>query len=203
MIAAPKDTDEMRAMTRFALDYDAGPIAVRYPRGGQETLEGETPEITLGHAETIRDGGDVALIALGAGVKLALDAADTLAEQGVSATVINARFCKPLDADTILSAARRCGSVVTVEDGVVSGGFGSAVLELLARHNVLVPLAMVGLPDEFVEHGPVPTLREQVGLTADEVVHRALLHLPVRPAAPHTNGSGKGTETKALVGAAV
>ena len=191
VIAAPKDTDEMRAMTRFALDYDAGPIAVRYPRGGQEALEGETPEVVLGRAETIRDGGDVALIALGAGVKIALDAADQLAERGVLATVINARFCKPLDADTLLSAARRCGAVVTVEDGVVSGGFGSAVLELLALHNVLVPLSMVGLPDEFVEHGPVPTLREQVGLTADEVVRRALMHLPVRPPVPHTNGSGK------------
>lgn len=202
VIAAPKDTDEMRAMTRFALDYDAGPIAVRYPRGGQETLAGETPEITLGRAETIRDGGDVALIALGAGVKLALDAADKLAEQGVSATVINARFCKPLDADTILSAARRCGAVVTVEDGVVSGGFGSAVLELLARHTVLVPLSMVGLPDEFVEHGPVPTLREQVGLTADEVVRRALTHLPVRPAALHTNGSAI-SKSKVPAGAAV
>ncbi len=191
VIAAPKDTEEMRAMTRFALDYDAGPIVVRYPRGGQEALEGETPELVLGRAETIRDGGDVALIALGAGVKIALDAADRLAEQGVSATVINARFCKPLDTETILSAARRCGVVVTVEDGVVSGGFGSAVLELLALNNVLVPLSMVGLPDEFVEHGPVPTLREQVGLTAEEVVHRALTHLPVRPAAPRPNGSRK------------
>ncbi len=133
----------------------------------------------------------MALIALGAGVKIALDAADKLAEQGVLATVINARFCKPLDAETILSAARRCGTVVTVEDGVVSGGFGSAVLELLALHNVLVPLSMVGLPDEFVEHGPVPTLREQVGLTAEEVVHRALTHLPARPAAPRINGSRK------------
>ena len=191
VIAAPKDTEEMRAMTRFALDYDAGPIVVRYPRGGQEALEGETPELVLGRAETIRDGGDVALIALGAGVKIALEAADTLAEQGISATVINARFCKPLDAETILSAARRCGVVVTVEDGVVSGGFGSAVLELLALNNVLVPLSMVGLPDEFVEHGPVSTLREQVGLTADEVVHRALTHLPVRPSAPRPNGSRK------------
>lgn len=191
VIAAPKDTDEMRAMTRFALAYDAGPIVVRYPRGGQAALEGETPEVVLGRAETIRDGGDVALIALGAGVKIALDAADKLAEQGVLATVINARFCKPLDADTILSAARRCGVVVTVEDGVVSGGFGSAVLELLALHNVLVPLSMVGLPDEFVEHGSVPTLREQVGLTAEEVVHRALTHLPVRSSAPRPNGSRK------------
>ena len=191
VIAAPKDTDEMRAMTRFALDYDAGPIAVRYPRGGQEALAGETPEVMLGRAEILRDGGDVALIALGAGVKIALDAADQLAERGVLATVINARFCKPLDAETILAAARRCGAVVTVEDGVVSGGFGSAVLELLALHSVLVPLSRVGLPDEFVEHGPVPTLREQVGLTADAVVHHALAHLPVRPAALHTNGSGK------------
>ena len=202
VIAAPKDTDEMRAMTRFALAYEAGPIAVRYPRGGQEALEGAAPEVVLGRAETIRDGGDIALIALGAGVKIALDAAEKLAEQGVSATVINARFCKPLDAETILSAARRCGSVVTVEDGVVTGGFGSAVLELLALHNVLVPLSMVGLPDEFVEHGPVPTLREQVGLTAEEVVHRALTYLPVRPSVPRTNGSRKVSESKTPAGAA-
>ncbi|MDQ2799531.1 MAG: 1-deoxy-D-xylulose-5-phosphate synthase, partial [Armatimonadota bacterium] len=118
VVMAPKDTDEMRAMTRFALAYEAGPIAVRYPRGGQNTLAPDSGEaIHLGRAETLRTGQDVALIALGAGVKIALDAADKLAAQGVSATVINARFCKPLDTETILDAAQNCGSVVTVEDG--------------------------------------------------------------------------------------
>jgi len=194
VIMAPKDTDEMRAMTRFALAYEAGPIAVRYPRGGQDPLtpnSGGTRGIELGRAETLREGGDVALVALGAGVKIALDAADTLAASGVQATVLNARFCKPLDAEAILAAARRCGSVVTVEDGVTQGGFGSAVLELLAAHAVAIPVSLVGLPDHFVEHGPVPTLRAQASLTADEVARQALAQMSPRPS-PRKNGSGNG-----------
>ncbi len=194
VLMAPRDTDEMRAMTRFALAYEAGPIAVRYPRGGSvPSPESETPreEIELGRAETLREGRDVALVGLGAGVEIALDAADRLAAEGVRATVVNARFCKPLDAATVCEAARRCGAVVTVEDGVTTGGFGSAVLEALADARVLVPTARVGLPDEFIEHGPVSTLREQAGLTAEEVVSRALALLPPRPAA-RTNGTGTG-----------
>jgi len=194
IVMSPKDTDEMRAMTRFALAYEAGPITVRYPRGGQDPLtpsSGAARKIEMGRAEILREGGDVALVALGAGVKIALDAADTLADQGVHATVLNARFCKPLDAETILAAARRCGSVVTVEDGVTHGGFGSAVLELLAAHAVLVPVSLVGLPDHFIEHGPIPTLRAGAGLTADEVAHRALTQMPPRPAS-RTNGNGSG-----------
>jgi 1-deoxy-D-xylulose-5-phosphate synthase len=191
VVMAPKDTDELRAMTRFALAYEAGPVAVRYPRGGQDTLISRPAPIELGRAETLREGGDVALIALGAGVKIALDAAEKLAAQGVHATVLNARFCKPLDAETILAAARQCGSVVTVEDGVTHGGFGSAVLELLAAHAVLVPTTLVGLPDQFIEHGPVPTLRAQAGLTADEVARKALAQMPSRPLT-RTNGSGNG-----------
>ena len=174
VIAAPKDTDELCAMTRFALAYAAGPIAVRYPRGGARQLSDEnTPEIVLGQAEILQDGGDVALLGLGAGVEIALDAAALLADQGVRATVVNARFCKPLDAETILEVARRCGRVVTIEDGVTPGGFGSGVLELLADHGVQVPVARVGLPDEFIEHGPVPVLREMVGLTAEAVAAKA------------------------------
>lgn len=170
-------------MTRFALSYDAGPIAVRYPRGGQDSLtpSGVCP-VELGRAEVLRRGADTALVALGAGVKIALDAADILARQGIEATVINARFCKPLDAETILSAARRCGSVVTVEDGVASGGFGSAVLELLSEQGLAVPTSVIGLPDHFIEHGPVPVLRDLAGLTAEDMARRALALLPSRPA---------------------
>ena len=196
VILAPKDTDEMRLMTRFALAYEAGPIAVRYPRGGQDALAPPPQswgagEIALGRAEPLRDGGDVALIGLGAGVKIALDAADLLAGQGVHATVINARFCKPLDAETILDAVRQCRAVVTVEDGVARGGFGTAVLELLAEHNAQVPTAIVGLPDHFVEHGPIPVLRELAGLTAEDVARKALALIPTP--APHSNGSGKAS----------
>ena len=201
VVMAPKDTDEMRAMTRFALAYEAGPIAVRYPRGGQDALApsiGGAEQIELGRAEMLRDGGDVALIALGAGVKIALDAADKLAAQGVHATVINARFCKPLDDEALLAAARRCGSVVTVEDGVTHGGFGSAVLELLAARGVLVPVSLVGLPDHFIEHGPVPILRADAGLTADEVAHKSLTQMPPRSAA-RMNGNGNGNGKAASV----
>ena len=177
VVMAPKSTEEMRAMTRFALAYDAGPIAVRYPRGGSPSAPPELAaggaKIELGRAETLRFGDDVALIALGAGVELALQAADELAEDGLHATVLNARFCKPLDEDAILAAARRCGRVVTMEDGVVQGGFGSAVLELLADHGLIVPVARVGLPDHFIEHGPVPVLRAEVGLTAEAIAARA------------------------------
>ena len=196
VILAPKDTDEMRLMTRFAMAYEAGPIAVRYPRGGQDALtldpkSWEAGEIALGRAETLRSGGDVALVGLGAGVKIALDAADLLAERGIDATVINARFCKPLDAETILSAARRCRAVVTVEDGVVRGGFGTAVLEMLAENQALVPTAIVGLPDHFVEHGPISVLREIAGLTAEEVARKALELLPNPLSIPQTNGIAK------------
>jgi len=197
VIMAPKDTEEMQRMTRFALAYEAGPIAVRYPRGGQEPLPNPSPvkeganEIMLGRAEIMREGRDVALFGLGVGVKIALDAADLLAEQGVHATVINARFCKPLDVETILGAARRCGAVVTIEDGVARGGFGTAVLELLAEHNLLVPTTIVGLPDHFVEHGPVPVLRKLAGLTAEETARKALALIPLPSPPLHTNGSGK------------
>ena len=206
VVMAPKSTDEMRAMTRFALAYNAGPIAVRYPRGSSPLAPPELgaggAEIELGRAETLRDGSDVALIALGAGVEIALQAADQLAEGGLDATVVNARFCKPLDAETILAAARRCGRVVTVEDGVVQGGFGSAVLELLADNGLAVPVVRVGLPDHFIEHGPVPVLRAEVGLTAEAVAARAReLIGPARR--PHVNGKvTHGTaKTPASVGA--
>ena len=188
-ILAPRDTDEMRAMTRFALAHEAGSVAVRYPRGGskpQPALPDPTP-IALGRAETLRVGADVALVGLGAGVEIALDAADLLAQDGIRATVINARFCKPLDTETLLAAAKECRCVVTVEDGVVQGGFGSAVLEMLAAHNLQVPTALVGLPDHFVEHGPVPTLRGLVGLTAEAVAQRACALLPA-PSPAASNG---------------
>ena len=202
VIMAPRDTEEMRRMTRFALDFEAGPVAVRYPRGGQDALALPSPadEITLGRAEVLREGRDVALFGIGAGVKIVLDAAELLAGLGISATVINARFCKPLDEETLVSAARRCGAVVTAEDGVARGGFGTAVLELLAERNVLVPTAIIGLPDHFVEHGTIPVLREMVGLTAAEVARRAQALLPPKASSNYTNGSAKTNMKAELMG---
>ncbi len=170
VIMAPKDTAEMGAMTRFALDYSAGPIALRYSRGGQEPLTALSTPVELGKAEVLaKDGDDVLLIGLGAGVKIALDAAALLKERGVESTVINARFCKPLDEKILVTAANRCAKIVTVEDGTVKGGFGASVLQLINSRGIAKQVNIVGLPDRFIEHGPIPTLREDVGLTAGAI----------------------------------
>ncbi|MGO8673614.1 MAG: 1-deoxy-D-xylulose-5-phosphate synthase [Capsulimonadaceae bacterium] len=170
VVMAPKDAREMEAMTRFALGYSAGPVAVRYPRGSSSALSSaKPPEIALGRAEVLIEGSDVLILALGAGVEIGLDAWAALADEGIMATVINARFCKPLDDEAILAWSRRCGAVVTVEDGQLQGGFGSAVLEVLADHQVTVPVRRCALPDHFIEHGPVSVLREQEGLTVAAV----------------------------------
>lgn len=173
VMMAPRDVAEMREMTDFAFAYGDGPIALRYPRGGSADLAETVPDIELGRAEVmIRDGDDAALIGYGAGVGLALEAAALLRENGSRVTVINARFCKPLDEATILEAAGRCRKVVTVEDGVLRGGFGSAILELLADHGATTPVVRFGLPDEFIEHGPIPTLRALAGLSAANIAAR-------------------------------
>jgi len=200
VVMSPKDTDEMRAMTRFAMAYSAGPVAVRYPRGSSPQLPqaidlGER-EIVLGRAETLIDGPDVAIIAIGAGVEIALDAESQLCKDDIRATVINARFCKPLDSETILAAARKCGRVITVEDGQVQGGFGSAVLELLADNGVTVPVRRIGLPDAFIEHGPVPVLRDEVGLTSQNVAQTARELIGERPQSrSHNARNGNYAET--------
>jgi len=190
VIMAPYNTDEMRAMTRFALDFTDGPIAVRYPRGSSNipTPESENP-IELGKSEVLLQGKDVTLIGLGAGVEIALDAHKLLEAAGVSATVINARFCKPLDSETILAAARQSRAVITIEDGTVQGGFGTGVLELLADNGVAVPLARIGIPDYFVEHGTIPILREIIGLTAKDVTNKALSLIGVTAVKPSKNGA--------------
>lgn len=172
-IMAPKDVSEASEMTRFALAYGAGPIAMRYPRGGITPLGSSTTTIEYGKAEILReDGQDILLIGLGAGVSIALEAADLLSERGSTCTVINARFCKPLDEETILTASRQCRRIATVEDGVVHGGFGTAVLELINECRIGKPVHIFGLPDYFIEHGPVAQLRQDVGLTAEAIAAR-------------------------------
>jgi 1-deoxy-D-xylulose-5-phosphate synthase len=175
---APRDTTELREMVAWTARYDDAPSAVRYPRGaGDDRLpEGRTP-ITLGRAEVLGVNGDVSgkqevlIVAIGSSVSPAWEASAKLAEQGVRATVVNARFVKPLDAATIVDLARQIGRVVTVEENVKIGGFGQQVREALhdAGHGE-IPLEIVALPDEFVEHGSQPILRSQVGIDADGIV---------------------------------
>jgi len=162
---APKDEGELQSMMVTALRHN-GPISVRYSRGsGPGTPLAEEPVgLPIGVGETLREGDDVAIIGIGYGVGVSMEAAELLANEGINATVINARFIKPLDSELILEAARRCRRVVTVEDGVRMGGFGSAVLEMLQDHGCCVPVQRLGLPDQFIEHGKRELLMEILGL---------------------------------------
>lgn len=177
VVMAPKDENELQNMVKTAIEYEDGPIAVRYPRGigvGVE-LQEEMKSIPIGKGEILCEGDDVLILALGNKVHPALDAASLLAESSISASVVNARFVKPLDEDLILPLARRIKKIITVEDHTVIGGFGSAVLELLADNKIGdVELKRLGIPDEFIEHGPPETLHKICGYDTDSIVQEAL-----------------------------
>jgi len=164
---APADEGELRRMLVTALAWD-GPAALRYPRGAgpQRGLHQPLDPLEVGKAEVLQEGEDVAILALGAMVPPALEAAEVLAAEGMAATVINARFVKPLDAELVCQVARRCGGVVTVEENAAAGGFGSAVVELLAERGLRVPVRVLGLPDAFVPHGDRQRLLAEFGLDA-------------------------------------
>jgi 1-deoxy-D-xylulose-5-phosphate synthase len=179
VLMAPKDEDELRHMLATALAYEEGPIALRYPRGSGVGVPmlGEPRVLPIGRAELLREGSDVAIVALGATVLPAERAADILAEQGIRATVINARFVKPLDRSLILDAARECGCLVTVEEAQLAGGFGSAVLETLADAGLLIPVLRLGLADRFFDHASQASLRRQAGIDAESIASRTLAFL--------------------------
>ena len=170
VVMAPKDENELQHMLYTAMKHN-GPIAIRYPRGSGVgvSLDWELKEIPIGAGELLREGEDVTLVAIGNMVYPALKAAEQLAEEGISAAVINARFVKPLDEDLILSWAKRTGRVVTIEENALLGGFGSAVLELLSEKEVFVPTKRIGLPDKFIEHGAPQLLREKYGLVPEKL----------------------------------
>ncbi|MGI9430936.1 MAG: 1-deoxy-D-xylulose-5-phosphate synthase [Myxococcota bacterium] len=154
IVMAPKDENELQHMVRTAVEYD-GPAAVRYPRGAGlgVPMDPEIKALPLGEAELLRDGEDAGVIAFGSRVHPALDAAEALAAEGHSTAVLNARFAKPLDRQKILRLAERCRVLVTVEEHAAMGGFGSAVLELLAEAGCQVPVRCLAIPDELIEHG--------------------------------------------------
>lgn len=168
VIAAPRDTTELREMMRYAKGYDQHPIAIRYPRGAaSETLpEGRTP-ISLGRGEVLEPRADGApaltLVALGSMVSVAWDVALDLRKQGVAVEVINARFANPLDTELIQRVAT-AGRIVTLEENVRTGGFGQAVRDRLLAAGVTLPIDIIALPDDFVTHGAQPLIREEAGI---------------------------------------
>ncbi|MCZ6680997.1 MAG: 1-deoxy-D-xylulose-5-phosphate synthase [Candidatus Poribacteria bacterium] len=177
VVMAPKDEDELQHMVKTAVEYEKGPIAFRYPRGtGVGVPMASRPQsLPIGRGEVLRKGGDLLILAIGNRVHPALEAAEMLADSGVSATVVNARFVKPLDEELILPLAEQIGKVITIEDGVRMGGFGSAVVELFAdRGFSRVQAKLLGIPDQFIEHGDVKTLYHLCGLDADAIVTEGL-----------------------------
>ena len=174
-IMAPKDERELRSMLRLAVNHH-GPIALRYPRGSGEgvDMDAEAPSLEIGQGELLQDGHDIVLIAVGRVVQEALKAAKALEETGVSVGVINARFIKPLDKGLILDMVLKTRKLVTIEEHVLDGGFGSAVLELLADNDAFnCRVKRVGIADTFVEHGPQSTLRRAYKVDAQAVVTAA------------------------------
>jgi 1-deoxy-D-xylulose-5-phosphate synthase len=165
-VMAPKDENELQHMLKTAI-YSGRPISLRYPRGAGYgvTLDRDLKEIEIGRGEILVEGSDVSILAIGSTVYPALQAADLLRERGISASVINARFVKPLDRELILAEANRTGILVTVEENALLGGFGSAVLELLSDEGLTqVRVKRIGIPDSFVEQGSQSQLRADLGL---------------------------------------
>lgn len=174
----PKDEDELADMMYTAMLHD-GPSAIRYPRGaGPGVKVKEQPKaLAIGVAEVVQDGHDVAILGLGAMLPEAIRLAAMLEHEGFSAAVINPRFAKPLDQACVAEYGRHCGLIVTLEDHVLAGGFGSAVLETLCELELPVPVVRVGWPDSFIEHGKVEALREKYGLTAEKALEKARPYL--------------------------
>jgi 1-deoxy-D-xylulose-5-phosphate synthase len=177
VLMAPRDEAMLVHMLHTALLWDEGPIALRYPRGEAEgvPLPRRPEAIEIGRGEVLREGDRVALLGYGYGVPLALGAAELLGDRhGVEPTVADARFAKPLDSELIERLASEHDVLVTVEENVLAGGFGSAVLEELAEGDLLggTRVLRVGLPDRYVTHGKPALLREEVGLTPEALAER-------------------------------
>ena len=174
----PKDEDELADMMYTAMLHE-GPSAIRYPRGiGPGVAVKDRPvALEIGKAEVVADGSDVAVFGLGAMLPEAMRLAEMLRREGFSTSVINPRFAKPVDKECVGRFGSRCRLLITMEDHVLAGGFGSAVMETLNALDVQVAVVRVGWPDAFIEHGKVDALRAKYGLTAEAALEKARPHL--------------------------
>jgi 1-deoxy-D-xylulose-5-phosphate synthase len=167
---APKDENELQHMLYTAFQLSQ-PVAIRYPRGKGvgTTLDKEFKKIPTGQAEILKQGEKVAIFALGTTVHPALDAAEKLQSEGISCAVVNSRFVKPIDEKTLIQFASKVEAIITVEENVLQGGFGTAVLETLQLHNINIKVLCLGIPDVFVEHGPQQLLRSKYRIDSDGI----------------------------------
>ncbi|MBL7158201.1 MAG: 1-deoxy-D-xylulose-5-phosphate synthase [Candidatus Omnitrophica bacterium] len=171
ILMAPRDGLELRAMLDFAVQSGKA-VAIRYPRGKSAShLSGSSfRPIELGKSEVLREGNDAAIFAVGSMVSVAVKTADLLSNSGIEASVVNARFIKPLDKETLGRIASRVKKIITLEEGVTAGGYGSAVLESLERENIKnVKVEVLGLPDKFIEHGRRDRLFKKYHLTPGQI----------------------------------
>lgn len=172
----PKDEDEFVDMLWTMANYNSGPIAIRYPRGaGTGAKPKDAPKLLeIGKAEVVQHGRQVAIFGLGNMFELAVEAANKLQEMGISVALINPRWIKPIDTGTLEFFARGTEVIVTIEDHVLHNGFGCAVMEHLYSQGIHTPVVRIGWPDQFVEHGSIPVLRQKHGLTSDALVEKVL-----------------------------
>lgn len=172
VIMMPKDENEGQHMVNTALDYNGGPIAMRYPRGNGYGIEMDRTLdlIPIGTWEVLRPGTDAAILTFGTTIPMALEAAEQLAAQGIDVRVVNARFIKPLDTEMLDQLFAESMPIMTLEEAVLAGGFGSAVLEYANEQGHFnTPIQRMGIPDHFIEHGDVSQLLAEIGITAENL----------------------------------
>ncbi len=177
VMMAPKDEAELQRMVVTGVNHTSGPIAMRYPRGngyGVPLMEEGWEPLEIGKGEILRTGDDVLIVAYGTMVYPGMQAAEILSEHGIEATVINARFVKPLDTELILPLAKKIGRVITLEEGCLMGGFGSAIAEALMDADILVPVKRFGVPDVLVDHAEPNESKTELGLTSHQIAERVL-----------------------------
>jgi 1-deoxy-D-xylulose-5-phosphate synthase len=175
VLMAPKDEAELQQMIVTGVNYTDGPIAMRYPRGnghGVPLMEEGWEPLPIGKGEILRQGDDVLMVGYGSMVYPAMQAAEILSEHGIEATVVNARFAKPLDTELIVPLAKQIGRVVTLEEGCLIGGFGSAIAESLLDNDAVVPVMRIGVPDVLVEHAEPKQSMAELGLTPAQIADR-------------------------------
>jgi len=174
-IMAPANENELKNMLATAVNYKEGPVAIRYPRDKIVGVEPDEPRVLpWGKGELLRQGEDLLIIAAGTVVNAAMLAAEKLFWQGIKSAVINARFVKPLDEDLILSWARKCHKVITVEENILAGGFGSAIMELFEKKGIFLPLKCLGIDDCFIEQGMRTQILSCCNLDAEGIYNEAL-----------------------------
>ncbi|MFS0877270.1 1-deoxy-D-xylulose-5-phosphate synthase [Solibacillus isronensis] len=181
VLMMPKDENEGQHMVKTAIDYNDGPIALRYPRGnglGVE-MDAEMKALPIGSWEVLREGSDAVILTFGTTIPMALKAAEQLAYQGIDVRVVNARFIKPMDEEMLHEIMQENLPILTIEESLLQGGFGSAVLEFAFDKKYRnVQIERIGIPDEFIEHGEVDLLLEEINVTAEEAVKRITQLVP-------------------------